>query len=172
MAPPPPDLTFRDEPRAADLARVRELVEATGFFTDEEVRVAVELVDDRLARGPASDYTVIFAESGGGVVGYSCYGRIPLTHESWDIYWIVVDRALQGQGVGKALLVESERRIALAGGGRIYIETSTRAQYQPTRDFYDRSGYGTAAMLEHFYAEGDGKLILVRIVPPAGAGQP
>src|SRR6478736_4724518 len=116
--PPPPDLTFRDEPRAADLVRVRELVEATAFFTAEEVRVAVELVDDRLARGPASDYRVIFAETGGAVAGYTCYGRIALTRQSWDLYWIVVDPARQGQGIGKALLFESERRIGLAGGGR------------------------------------------------------
>src|SRR6185436_3960134 len=57
-------LTFRDEPRAADLARVRELVEATGFFSGEESAVAVELLDDRLAKGPASDYRFLFGEDG------------------------------------------------------------------------------------------------------------
>src|SRR5262249_42609584 len=155
MAPPPADLSFRDEPRAADLARVRELVEATGFFTAEEVPVAVELVDDRLARGPASDYRVLFAEAGGAVAGHTRYGRIALTPGVGDIYWIVVAPTLQGHGIGRALLAESERRIALDGGGRVYIETSTRPQYQPTRDFYARCGYGEAAMLEHFYAEGD-----------------
>ena len=157
-------LTYRDEPRAADLARVRELVEATGFFSGEEAAVAVELLDDRLARGPASDYRFLFAEEDGRVAGYAAYGRIPLTRGSWDLYWIAVDPATQGQGVGKALLAEAERRIALAGGERVYADTSSRAQYEATRGFYARCGYAVAATLDDFYAPGDGKVIFVKPV--------
>ena len=162
QATAPIAVTFRDEPRAADLQRVREIVEATGFFDAEEVAIAVELLDDRLGRGAASDYRFLFAESAGGIVGYACYGKIALTRSSWDLYWIVVDPAAQHGGVGKALLAESERRIALGGGDRVYVETSSRPQYQPTRAFYERCGYRVEAHLEDFYAPGDGKLIFVR----------
>jgi len=157
-------LTFRDEPRAADLARVREIVEATGFFSGEESAVAVELLDDRLAKGPASDYRFLFGEEEARIVGYAAYGRIALTRGSWDLYWIVVDPAAQGRGAGRALLVESERRIAMAGGERVYVETSSRPQYEPTRRFYERCGYHVAAALEDFYAPGDGKVIFVKRV--------
>ena len=171
-----PTLAFRDEPRAADLARVREIVEATGFFSGEEAAVAVELLDDRLAKGPASDYRFLFGEEEGRVVGYAAYGRIALTRGSWDLYWIAVDPSTQGRGVGRALLVESERRIARAGGERVYVETSTRAQYDPTRRFYERCGYHVAATLPDFYAPGDGKVIFVRSVgvytDPRGSGTP
>jgi ribosomal protein S18 acetylase RimI-like enzyme len=170
--PAPADLTFRDEPRAADLQRVREIVETTGFFSAEEVRIAIELVDDRLARGPASDYRFLFAETDGAVAGYSCYGPIALTKASWDLYWIAVDPAAQGKGVGKALLAESERRIALAGGERVYAETSSRAQYLPTRGFYELSGYAVGAILDDFYAPGDGKVIFVRTVGAAASVAP
>jgi len=159
-----PALIFRDEPRAADLARVREIVDATGFFSAEEIAVAVELLDDRLARGPASDYRFLLAEEDGRVAGYTAYGRIPFTRASWDLYWIAVDPAAQGRGIGAALVVESERRIALAGPARIYLETSSRAQYAPTRRFYDRCGYRVAATLDDFYAPGDGKVIFVKEV--------
>jgi D-alanine-D-alanine ligase len=159
-----PALTYRDEPRAADLTRVREIVDATGFFSAEEMAVAVELLDDRLARGPASDYRFLFAEEDGRVAGYSAYGRIPFTRSSWDLYWIAVDPAAQGRGVGAALMAESERRIALAGPARVYVETSSRAQYAPTRGFYERCGYRTAATLDDFYAPGDGKVIFVKEV--------
>ena len=157
-------LTFRDEPRSADRARVREIVEATGFFSGEEAAVAVELLDDRLAKGPASDYRFLFGEEEGRVVGYAAYGRIALTRASWDLYWIAVDPATQGHGVGRAVLLESERRIAMAGGERVYVETSSRAQYDPTRRFYERCGYHVAATLPDFYAPGDGKVIFVRHV--------
>ena len=162
-------LNFRDEPRAADLARVREIVDATGFFSGEEASVAVELLDDRLARGPASDYRFLFGETESRVVGYAAYGRIALTRGSWDLYWIAVDPAAQGGGVGRALLRESERRIALAGGERVYVETSSRAQYDPTRRFYERCGYHVAATLPDFYAPGDGKVIFVKRVGTVGA---
>jgi D-alanine-D-alanine ligase len=157
-------LTFRDEPRAADLARIREIVDATGFFSAEESNVAIELLDDRLARGPASDYRFLIAELDGRIVGYTAYGRVPLTRSSWDVYWLAVDPAAQGRGIGAALFAETERLIALAGGERIYLETSGRPQYQPTRRFYERRAYVVAATLPDFYAPGDAKVILVKVV--------
>jgi ribosomal protein S18 acetylase RimI-like enzyme len=168
--PPPlpaaaPPLAFRDEPRGTDLGRVREMVDATGFFDAAEAAVAVELVDDRLARGPRSDYRFVFAEEAERTVGYACFGRVPLTQASWDLYWIVVDPAAQGRGAGRALLAESERRIALDGGRRIYAETSSRPAYEPTRRFYERCGYTVAATLEEFYAPGDGKVIYLKVLP-------
>ncbi len=163
-----PPLTYRDDPHAADLARVREIVEATGFFSGEEAAVAVELLDDRLARGPASDYRFLFAEEDGRVAAYATYGRTPLTRGSWDLYWIAVDPAAQGHGVGKALIAEAERRIAMAGGERVYADTSSRAQYEPTRGFYARCGYEIAATLDDFYAPGDGKVIFVKRLAASG----
>ena len=166
----PAILTYRDEPSAADLARIREIVEATGFFTAEESAVAVELVDDRLAKGPASDYRFLFAEEGGLLLGYTAFGPIALTRGSWDLYWIAVDPLAQGRGVGQALLAETERRIAHAGGLRIFVETSSRRQNEPTRAFYARTGYRLAATLEDFYASGDGKMIYVKPLAPSAAG--
>jgi len=50
------------------------------------------------------------------------------------------------------------------GGCRVYIETSTRGQYQPTRGFYDQAGYRLEAVLEDFYGPGDGKAVYVKVV--------
>ena len=157
-------LVYRDEPRLADKERVRVIVEKTGFFSEEECRVAVELLEDRLHNGPASDFSFLFAEQDGRVVGYTCYGRIALTRASYDLYWIAVDPETQGAGIGRELLAESERRVAGEGGERVYAETSSRPQYVPTRAFYERCGYQAAATLEDFYAPGDGKVIFVKRV--------
>jgi hypothetical protein len=51
------------------------------------------------------------------------------------------------------------------GGRRIYIETSSRAQYEPTRGFYLKCGYRQETILEDFYAPGDGKVIYVKALP-------
>jgi ribosomal protein S18 acetylase RimI-like enzyme len=169
-APLSASVSFRAEPRVEDLGRVRAMVEATGFFSAAELGVALELLEDRLARGPASDYRFAFAEDGAGIAGYACFGPVPATRESWDLYWIVVEPSAQGQGLGRSLLAESERRIAREGGRRIYVDTSSRPQYAPTRSFYAACGYQVAATLEDFYAPGDGKVIYLKVLAQAGDG--
>lgn len=149
---------------ASDRQAIRELLVATGFFNPEEITVALELVDDRLANGSASHYRFLVAEEGDVPVGYACWGPIPGTVASADLYWIAVHPRCQGQGVGKLLLEEAERWIADEGRSRIYVETATRSQYTPTRAFYARCGYRLAAELEDFYAPGDGKAIFLKVV--------
>jgi D-alanine-D-alanine ligase len=156
------DLNLRTEPRPDDVAAVRELVRGTGFFSADEIAIAAELVAERLARGPESGYEFLLAERDGALVGYSCYGLIPCSTVSWDLYWIAVAAAAQGDGLGRRLLALTEERVRQAGGLALYAETSGRAQYQPTRAFYRRCGYQVAAVFEDFYATGDAKYVFVK----------
>jgi ribosomal protein S18 acetylase RimI-like enzyme len=155
-------LTFREEARPQDAARVREIVSSTGFFHDHEVAVAVELVEERLRRGPESGYLFLFAEKGGRAVGYSCYGEIACTRGSYDLYWIAVHQDCRGQGIGGRLLRATEERIAAAGGRIVWVETSGRPQYEPTREFYRRGGYAREAVMRDFYDAGDDKVLYVK----------
>ena len=157
-------LTFRQEVLQSDAQHVRELTTSTGFFMDAEIDVAVELVEERLSKGESSGYYFVFAEQGGRVVGYTCFGPIPCTMASFDLYWIAVHDSCRGQGIGKALMRKSEECIAAIGGTRVYIETSSRAQYVPTRQFYFACGYQEAAVLADFYAPGDGKVIYLKVL--------
>lgn len=151
--------SLRESVVAADRELVRQLVAATGFFRDDELHVAVELVDERMHKGLASGYHFLFADVDGRTAGYACYGPIACTVGSWDLYWIVVDPRWQGRGLGQALVSACEQRIQAAGGRRIYIETSGRPQYAPTRAFYRRCGYELAAELTDFYDRGDDKVV-------------
>lgn len=156
---PPLQLTLRDTVRDDDRDAVQQIVAATGFFRSDEIDVAVELVDTRLKIGDASGYHFIFAEKDGNVVGYACYGPIACAIGSYDLYWVAVDPACQGRGIGGLLLKEVERRIEQEGGRHIYIETSGRPQYEPTRTFYEHCGYELAAVLKDFYDTSDDKVI-------------
>lgn len=149
---------------SADRAPLAALLAATGFFNDEELGVALELVDDRLTHGAASHYRFLVAEVDGEVVGYACWGPTPGTVESVDLYWIAVDPARQGLGVGRTLLAAAEGWIAEEGRRRVYVETAGRAQYDPTRAFYAACGYHVAAELTDFYAPGDAKVIFLRVL--------
>jgi D-alanine-D-alanine ligase len=155
---------LRRDVRAGDPAVVRDITESTGFFYPEEVATAVELVDERLAKGEASGYSFVFADDGGRTLGYACYGAIACTKASFDLYWIAVHADARGKGLGTVLLDESERLIRAAGGRRIYVETSSRSLYEPTRSFYLARGYREEARLAEFYGPDDAKVIYVKEV--------
>ena len=152
-------VTFRAEPAEGDAERVRRLVEITGFFSPEEVVVAGELVDERMAKGVESGYDFVMADHYGRLAGYTCFGPIPLTSSSYDIYWIAVHPDFQGRGLGRRLIVEAEKRVKATGGSRIYVDTSQRVQYASTRAFYESCGYRLETVLKDFYAPGEGKAI-------------
>jgi len=156
------ELTFRQETRKTDAQSIRELTASTGFFTDAEIDVAVELVEERLQKGEQSGYYFLFAERDGRVVGYTCFGPIPCTLSSYDLYWIAVHNDVRGKGIGKILMQKSEDAIASMGGQRIYIETSSRQQYDSTRRFYLACVYEEAAFFADFYAPGDGKVVYLK----------
>jgi ribosomal protein S18 acetylase RimI-like enzyme len=157
-------IAFRYEVSQEDRRIVREIVASTGFFSPVEIDVAVELVEERLAKGPPSDYHFVFAERGNETLGYTCYGPIALTAASYDLFWIAVNKDYQGQKIGRILLENSEELILAAGGGEVYIEPSNRGQYASTRGFYLRCGYREAAVLKDFYDLNDDKVIYEKVL--------
>lgn len=163
-APQADAIQWRSEPHQGDIEAVRDIVASSGFFNGEEIDIAMELVQERLGHGAASGYHFIFAETGGMVTGYACYGPIAGTQSSFDLYWIAVHQSGRRGGLGRAIMRRAEAAIAAAGGSRVYVETSSRPQYEPTRAFYLRLGYRQDAMLADFYGPGDGKVIYLKEV--------
>lgn len=155
-------LYYRDSVNDSDGEQVRRIVESSGFFSPHEVEVAVELVEERLTKGAKSGYHFLFAEQSGIVVGYICFGPIACTTTSYEIFWIAAQRDFRRRGIGRELLQRSECAIAKSGGQRIYIETSSRKQYAPSRFFYEACGYQQEAILNDFYSTGDAKIIYVK----------
>ena len=158
-------IEYRSNVLPDDVRLVGDIVESTGFFNEEEIGIAKELVQENLAKGAkVSGYHFIFAKTEGRDVAYSCFGPIAGTQESYDLFWIAVHESMRGKGIGKRLMVKSEEAIASMGGHRVYVETSSRDQYVPTRQFYLNNGYKTETILKDFYAPGDGKVIMVKVV--------
>ena len=157
-------IVFRYEAAPSDMQAVGDIISSTRFFNPTEVDIAVELVEDRLAFGDASGYFFVFAEEAGNVLGYTSYGPIAGTAESFDLYWIAIHRDQQSRGLGRVLMSETERMIHKAGGRRVYAETSGRPQYEPTRVFYERLGFSRETQLKDFYAPGDDKVFYVKVL--------
>jgi ribosomal protein S18 acetylase RimI-like enzyme len=144
---------------AADRHRIEEITRAVRVFQDEEVPVALEVFDGAVAGSP--DYIALGAVLDERLVGWICWGPTPCTVGTYDLYWMAVDPAAQGAGIGAALVREMEGR--LAGSARlIVVETAGRPDYRPTRAFYEARGYRKAAIIPDFYAPGDDQVVYVK----------
>ena len=155
--------------RFVDRARLSELLIATAAFSTEEVAVALELFDTchpaeasaaSEGRDDTSDYEFTGAYDGDRLIGYVCFGPTPATDGTFDLYWLAVDPAAQGRGAGRALVKSVEQELARRGGRLLVVETSSRADYASTREFYARGGYAEAARVRDFYAPADDRIIL------------
>jgi ribosomal protein S18 acetylase RimI-like enzyme len=148
----------------ADRARVAAITAGTGLFRDDEIPVALEVLDAAVAGSP--DYAALGAEAGGTLAGWICWGPTPCTVGTFDLYWIAVDPAQHNAGIGSLLLAEMERR--LAGTARlVVVETAGRDDYAPTRAFYERRGYRIVARIPDFYAPGDDQVVYVKAITTA-----
>jgi ribosomal protein S18 acetylase RimI-like enzyme len=144
----------------AQRARLEQLTAATGLFRPAEIAVAAELLDDSLAGD--DDYRLLGAYGADELVGYACWGPTPGTEGTYDLYWIVVDPARQGQGVGTELLTAVEQQLTREHGRLLVVETSSRPDYAGTRAFYERRGYARAATIPGYYAPGDDLVIYLK----------
>jgi ribosomal protein S18 acetylase RimI-like enzyme len=153
-----------------DPVAVEALLGRVGVFSAAEVAIGRELVEERLQRGAASGYEFRFAGDGDDLLGYCCFGPIPLTDGAWDLYWIAVDPAASGQGIGRLLLDAANQAAIEAGCRALYIDTSSRPDYAPAHRLYEAAGYRIAARLADFYAPGDDKLVFARRIDKPHAG--
>lgn len=152
------------EPRPSDRETIWQMLRACGAFTDEEVRVAMDLFDEGLETGLEGDYPLFAAELNGIVLGYICVGKTPLTRGTWHEYWICVHPAAQRQGVGQALQAHAEDFVRARGGERLVLETSGRRAYARTRRFYRQSGYRVVGRISEFYRPGDGCVVFCKVL--------
>jgi ribosomal protein S18 acetylase RimI-like enzyme len=147
---------------AADRAAIAEVVASDETFKPDEVAVALELVD--LSIAGSSDYEVRVAADEGGVCGYICFGRTPMTVRTYDLYWIVVHARARGRGVARLLVHAMEGEVRARGGGQVRVETSETDGYGTARAVYAKLGYPEASRLQDFYSPGDALITYYKVL--------
>lgn len=140
-----------------------QIVRLVGNFSEEEIRVAMELIDDAISEYSSGDYIAYVLEDEKGTTqGYACYGLTPLTESTYDFYWMAVHPSAQGKGYGRAIIQFVEQDVRERGGKLLVLETSSLENYARTRLIYERNGYELVARVRDFYKRGDDKLIYVK----------
>ncbi len=146
-----------------DRAAIASLVVSIDNFNQAEVECALELVDIYLNNQNQSDYHVVVAEdSASKVLAYACYGPVPLTKGTYDLYWIATHPDSRGAGFGRALMSYVEDKVLENKGRLLAVETSAKASYERTVRFYRDLGYEETSRITDFYDVGDDKLIFVK----------
>lgn len=155
--------TIRTECTHRDIESVREILVSTGFFYDYEVDIAIELVEENLAKGTEkSGYSFLFMDEGDRTIAFACFGKTPCTAASCDLYWIAVHNDYRGKGLGSQLMKLVEEQVRKQGGKNLWIETSSRPLYEPTRQFYLKEGCTIVAELPDFYGDNDHKVVFLK----------
>lgn len=155
----------------ADTTRLLELTADTGFFKPHDVETLRDVLDEYHTANHEHDHFAAVWEQDGNVLGYCYYAPVPMTNGTWTLWWIAVDKTTQSRGVGRELLRYAEEEVRGSGGRVLLIETSSTAQYEPTRRFYLRNGYEQEAVIRDYYSDGDSLVIFRKRLdtPPASS---
>jgi GNAT superfamily N-acetyltransferase len=145
--------------KPADAASIEKILKKIPTFTENEVNIAMELVNIAATNIPQNDYNIFVYEEGEKVLGYHCTGKRPLTDAVYDLYWIVADPDSKTKGVGKSLLDHAESFVSGNNGRWFLAETSSKESYSRTRNFYLRNHFSIVAQINDFYSVGDHLII-------------
>ncbi|HTR82312.1 MAG TPA: GNAT family N-acetyltransferase [Bacteroidota bacterium] len=143
-----------------DKEPIEKLLRATDMFREEEIVIALELIEICLEDAQQKDYEIYsFVDDAGSVKGYVCVGPTPSTNGTYDLYWIAVVPSEHGKGIGSRLLQFAEDHVRSKGGRLMIAETSSLPKYEQTRSFYERKGFDQRARIKEYYSPDDDLII-------------
>ena len=145
--------------RESDRMVLLSILSESNVFTQEEIDVAMELIDIVLENKSQKDYIIYcVVDHQDQPIGYICYGRAPMTQGTFDLYWIVVHPKWQNKGVGSMLLGFLEESVRREGGRMILVDTSSIPEYERTQRFYIRNGYRVVSRIVDYYYSGNDRI--------------
>ena len=145
--------------KPADRKIIEEILNKIPNFHEEEIRVAMELVNIAASDQEQKDYNLFIYEEDGMILGYHCTGKRPLTDGVYDLYWIVTNPEYGKKGIGKKLLEHAEAFVNENNGRWLLAETSSKDSYSATRNFYLRNNYSIICEIKDFYSIDDSMIV-------------
>ena len=141
-----------------DKTAIESILRSSGAFRDEEVAVGLDLLNETLHPRPDTDYEWILAERDEAILGFACYGPVPMTDGTFDLYWIAVAPEARGTAVASELDNAAEIEVQRRAGRWIIAETSSTDPYAAARRFYLKQGYRLIERIPDYYRDGDDRM--------------
>lgn len=145
--------------KRTDRPRLKEIIDSITLFNEEEKKVAIELIDEAIINEEQDYYNIFVYADNEKLLGYHCTGKRALTDGVFDLYWIVVAPEAQSVGIGRKLLIHAEAFVKENNGRLLLVETSSKDNYEHTRNFYLRNNYKKLCEINDFYSKGDNLII-------------
>ncbi|WP_425147031.1 N-acetyltransferase family protein [Deinococcus sp.] len=149
-----------------DTAAVIEMAVATGMFPADETEILHRMMGDYFG-GKINDGDVCVIDEEEKPLGVAYYAPAPATDGTWTLVMLAVHPEVQGRGRGTALMRAMEQQLRAQGQRIVLVETSGTSEYDLTRQFYAKCGYGQEARVRDYYAAG-ADMILFRKALDAG----
>lgn len=141
-----------------DIEHILSLAEAAGLAAGSELEELAGMLGV-FFDGALGDGHQWLVDDDGSLCAAAYFAPEMMTQGTWNLYFIAVQPALQGQGRGGKLLSHVEHHLKDKGERILIIETSGLASFELTRAFYDKHGYDEEARIREFYAAGDDKVV-------------
>src|SRR5712675_846065 len=90
--------------QARDTPAIVAMARETEAFKPIEIQALQEVLDDYHAQNAAEGHRAVALEANGTVVGFAYFALAAMTDRTWSLWWIVVERGQQAQGIGGQLL--------------------------------------------------------------------
>jgi GNAT superfamily N-acetyltransferase len=142
-----------------------QIGERTGIFGPGEADALLRATLDALHEGSLGlDHEVrVWVDPADDVpAGWVYFSPHDPVERVWQLWWIGVDPARHGEGIGDGLLRFVESHVAGTGGRVLAIETSSLSGLERARRFYADHEYTLRDVTPDAYGLGDDKLTFVK----------
>ncbi len=147
---------FYIQPSSAEEQRaIHNLVLQSGIFTQSDADCVQEMFAETWKQVREDNYHWLSCWYQGALVGFTCFGREPLTEATWDLFWICVLPSVRRQGVGSALLQAALAHASALGGRLMVIYTSSAPAYLPAHRLYESQGFKRVAVVPDYYRDNE-----------------
>jgi ribosomal protein S18 acetylase RimI-like enzyme len=142
---------------AADTETIAAVAGATDLFPAE---MTAEIIAPMLAGAP----DIWLVSEGGRVNGFAYASPERMTEGTWNLLALAVDPAVQGQGIGSALIGAVEAALRAQGARMLLIETLGTSEFASVRALYLQRGYTEEAVIRDYYMLGGDKVVFRKLL--------
>ena len=138
-----------------DIDALKSVLDSSELFPSEMLE---DMISDYLTNPDSADiwFTTI-VDNKPISIAYCAPER--MTYGTYNLYAIAIDKDMQGKGIGGKMLTYIENLLREKGHRILIIETSGKAAYDATRQFYLKNNYTLQATIPEFYEAGDDKVV-------------
>lgn len=141
-----------------DVDALIELAKTLQFDADELAVVRGTLTDYLEGNSQALWFTAVDSQPVGVIY---CEPEL-MTQGTWNVLMLSIAPDCRRKGYGSALMQQVETALVTQGAHLVIVETSSRDEFKPARDFYAKCGYSEEARIRNFYALGDDKVVFAK----------